>query len=304
MQSLRHLRDPKVRAAVAIRSHARRMMADYLLSRGFVEISPVIVAPVTDPLNHPVADPKVDYYGHEFQLTRSMIFHKQIAMLAFDKVFSLSPNLRFEPIERKTTGRHLVEFTQLDLEVKGATRDDAMDLAEGLLSHVTEGVRRSCSGILSDLGRKPPTLSTPFDRITWAEAFGREGKDFESRLSRTAKMPLWITDIPLQEREFYDKEDPTRPGTLLDMDLIYPEGFGEAISGGERESDIESILRRIRLKGQTPEQFGWYLLAAEQGLPPSAGFGIGMERLVRWLCGLEDVKMTALFPKVIGEWSL
>ncbi|MDE1821304.1 MAG: asparagine synthetase [Euryarchaeota archaeon] len=302
--ALQHLRNPKVQAGVVLGSHARRAMSEFLHGRDFVEIPPVIVAPVTDPLNHPVSDPRVDYYGHDFQLTRSMIFHKQLATLAFEKVFCFSPNLRFEPLDRSGTGRHLVEFTQMDLEVRDAGRDDIMRLVEEMLTSVVSTVRSRAAPILQELGRTLPPISSRLRRVRYEDAQKEFGPSFELELSRRAKEPFWIIDIPLLEREFYDREDPKHPGFLLDMDLIYPEGYGEAISGGEREHELGRILERIHAKGQTPDEFRWYVEAARQGLPPSCGFGIGIERLSRWLGGLRTVEETTLFPKRIGAWSL
>ena len=302
--ALDHLRDPRVLAGVTLGSEVRRSMSEFLHARGFVEIPSVLVAPVTDPLNHPVYDARVDYYGHDFQLTRSMIFHKQLATLSFEKVFCFSPNLRFEPLDRKDTGRHLAEFTQLDLEVRDARREEVMTLAEEMLVHVVGSVRRRQGAILRALLRSLPQLAPPFPRISYTEAREKHGDSFEAILSQREPQPFWIVDIPLADREFYDREDPERPGLLLDMDLIYPEGYGEAISGGEREYELAQILRRIEKKGQDPEQFRWYVEAVKSGLPPSSGFGIGIERLCRWLGGLKGVDQTTLFPKRIGQWSL
>lgn len=302
--ALSHMDHPRVRAGVRLGSEVRRALGEFFHREGFVEIAPVLVAPVTDPLNHPVADPTVDYYGQPFQLTRSMIFHKQLAMRAFPRVFVFSPNLRFEPRERSSTGRHLVEFTQVDVEVRDADREEVMTLAERALTHVVDHLAQHARGTLAQLGRRLPVLSPPFPRRDWRAARAEHGPEFEMALSRESPTPFWLVDIPLPEREFYDREDPARPGVLRDMDLIYPEGYGEALSGGEREFELPAILRRIHAKGQSVEQFRWYVEAAQAGLPPSAGFGIGVERLVRWLGGLSDVAETSLFPKRIGTWSL
>ena len=124
-------------------------------------------------------------------------------------------------------------------------------------------------------------------------------------LSKTHTELVWIIDIPLKSREFYDKEDREHPGYLRDMDLIYPDGYGEALSGGEREYEYEHIKKRIRKKGMTCAQFKEYLqLAKKNNLPPSAGFGIGIERLTRFVCGLDRIEDTALFPKVPGRYCI
>jgi asparaginyl-tRNA synthetase len=137
--------------------------------------------------------------------------------------------------------------------------------------------------------------------MTYKEAYKTYGEDFEEKISQDHKEPVWLIDIPLSSREFYDKEDPDHPGVLRDMDLIYPEGYGEAISGGEREHVYERITTRIQQKGQTLEQFKEYLQLAQQGLPPSAGFGIGIERLTRFICGLSSIEEASLFPKIPGK---
>jgi asparaginyl-tRNA synthetase len=280
----------------------RGRMKRYLDRKGFLEINPVIISPISDPLNHPVDDPTLSYYGHKYRLTKSMIFHKQLALVHFDKIYSFSPNIRIEPIERKSTGRHLAEFTQLDLEVKGVTREYVMDLAEGMINDSIVCVKRSI-----DPEKLNPYLkkyAKPFKKVRYQDAVREFGKNFEATMSADAKEPFWIIDIPLQEREFYDREKDEEEGVLMDMDLIYPHGYGEAISGGEREHEYERILTRISKKGQRTEDFALLLKAARKGLPPSAGFGIGIERFVRFITGSEDISRVVLFPKKIGEYVL
>lgn len=277
---------------------------DFLSKEGFVELLPVILAPVTDPLRTTPEWVVISAYGASWYLTRSMIFHKQAAVRVHPKIFCFSPNVRLEPAERGQTGRHLFEFVQLDLEVRGASREDVIDLGERLLLHVLGEVRRECADALKTLGRELPEYSRPFPRITWREAFEEFGENMEIELSRRSKTPIWLVDFPIDQREFYDREDPERPGILLDMDLIYPEGYGEALSGGEREYQAERIKSRILRQGLPLEAFRPLLQLAEDGLCPSAGFGIGVERLVRFLCGLDHVSKVRLFPRVPGETAL
>lgn len=280
----------------------RGRMKRYLDRKGFLEINPVIISPISDPLNHPVDDPTLSYYGHKYRLTKSMIFHKQLALVHFEKIYSFSPNIRIEPIERKSTGRHLAEFTQLDLEVKGVTREYVMDLAEGMINDSIVYVKRSIEP--EKLNPYLKKYEKPFKKVRYQDAVREFGKNFEATMSADAKEPFWIIDIPLQEREFYDREKDDEEGVLMDMDLIYPHGYGEAISGGEREHEYERILTRISKKGQRTEDFALLLKAAKKGLPPSAGFGIGIERFVRFLTGSEDISSVVLFPKKIGEYVL
>ena len=288
-------------AILEITSQVLAAAREFLAREGFVEILPVVIAPVTDPLRHNTDRALIQAYGTSWHLTRSMIFHKQAAVRACERIFSFSPNVRLEPPERGKTGRHLFEFVQLDLEVRDATRDEVIDLGERLFTYVLEKVRAVCSLELRRLGRKLPRFQHPFPRISYAEARARYGDGFEERLSAEVDSPVWVVDFPVEAREFYDREDPARPGMLLDMDLVYPEGYGEALSGGEREHEYERILGRIRAQGLDPAAYGPLLSLAQEGLPPSAGFGIGIERWVRFLTGLPHVRETRLFPRVPGE---
>lgn len=273
---------------------------EFLAKAGFIELLPVILAPVTDPLRTTPERAIVSAYGQDWYLTRSMIFQKQAAMRICPKIFSFSPNIRLEPAERANTGRHLFEFVQLDLEIREATREEVMDLGERLLLYVLSQIRRDFSRELAGLGRELPEYSRPFPRIAWHEARKEFGPDFEEALSCQSKSPIWVVDFPIEEREFYDREDPERPGILRDMDLLYPEGFGEALSGGEREYLPERIRLRILRQGLDPAAYAGLLELAKEGLPPSAGFGIGVERLVRFILGLSHVGEVRLFPRIPG----
>ena len=277
-------------------------MKHFLDEKGFLEINPVIISPISDPLNHPVDDPVLSYYGYKYRLTKSMIFHKQLALIHFEKIYSFSPNIRIEPLERKNTGRHLAEFTQLDLEVREKGRDFVMGLAEEMLNFTISKVRKTIEpDLLNPLLKE---YSTPLRRVRYLDAVSAYGRDFESIMSSEAREPFWIIDIPLEEREFYDREKEEEKGVLMDMDLIYPHGYGEAISGGEREFSYERILERIAKKGQRKEDYSLLLEASRRGLHPSAGFGIGIERLVRFIVGSEDISEIVLFPKEIGKYVL
>ena len=294
------LKSGKLKAITKIQSEIRRSSGDFLRREGFIEISPVIISQITDPLFHLVDKREIEYQGKRFKLTHSMIFHKQIALLVHEKIFAFSPNIRLEPIEFLDTKRHLIEFTQLDLEVKEAKRRDVISLGEELLMDVISSVKNSCKEELSVLDRKLKLPSRPFEQTPYQKAYEKCGPDFENILSYLHKEPFWIVDFPKEMREFYDREDPARPGVLLDMDLVYPEGYGEALSGGEREHEHKRVSSRIKSTGLSPENFQPYMEFLEKGLPSSAGFGIGIERLTRWICGLSGIEETTLFPKLPG----
>ena len=293
-----------LRYALRINGTVRAYFSAFLREQGYLEIPPVIYSTATDPLNHPVFDTSFEYYGEKYSITKSMIFHKQIAVQYLNKIFAFSPNVRLETFDRASTGRHLSEFTQIDIECLKASRDDMISLAEDMIVGVIAEVKEKNKTELNSLKRTLNVPKKPFIRIRYEDAFREYGKQFEDLLSAKMTAPFWIIDIPIKEREFYDREDPNNEGFLLDMDLIYPEGFGEASSGGEREFEIEKILKRVKVKGQSTDQFKWFIEAASGGLLPSAGFGIGIERLVRYLCGFPRIDMVTPFPKIPGKLSI
>ena len=299
-----HLNGEKLRVAMKINTLIRKRMAEVLRKRDFLEIPPVIFSSVTDPLNHPVYDPTFSYEGNQYSLTKSMIFHKQMLVQSIPKIFTFSPNVRLETADKAKTGRHLLEFTQLDLEVLNASREDVMKIGEELVTETIKYIKEEASEDLSKLGRVLRTPTTPFKQFRFLDALEEYGPGFEQKLSEIEKDPFWIIDIPLKEREFYDREKDDEKGVLRDMDLFYPEGFNEAISGGEREFKIERIKERILAKDQTFEQFKWFLQFAEGGLELSSGFGIGIERFIRYICGFEKIEDAHPFPKIPGKFSI
>jgi asparaginyl-tRNA synthetase len=304
VRTIKHLSEPKVQHAIKVQSYIRSYVTDFLRGAGYTEIAPIIISPLTDPLNHPVYDPKIHAYGGDMWITQSMIFHKQIAVQELKKIFIMSPNVRLEQEDKAKSGRHLYEFTQIDVEALEKSREEMMSLAEDMIIYTISRIKKEHPEELDYFHRALPCYTKPFPVITYAEAEKRYGKGFETPLSKESKTPVWVIDIPLKEREFYDREYPEKPGILRDMDLIWPEGFEEASSGGEREYELPQILERIHKKEQTEEQFKWFIELAKEGIKPTAGFGIGIERFTRFVCGLERIEDVTTFPKIPGRISL
>lgn len=312
-----HLRAPSLKAAMLVQQEALAAAREFLRARGFVELLPPLIGPVTDPGGRGAKALDVDYYGHTYRLMTSAILYKQASLRGFPRLFYIAPNVRLEPPETAATGRHLVEFHQIDVEMAGADRREAMDLAAGLLIHVVRQVRDRVPDELKALGRDPLALarllSGSFDVRTHAEAVARlrdEGHpqspdteiDWtgEARLSRQAERPFFIVDYPKGSRGFYDRQDPERPGLLRNFDLLAPGGYGELASGSEREHDYAALVTRMRESGENPAKYRWYLQIAREGVPPSAGFGMGVQRLVRFLTGLDALWQVSAYPKVPG----
>ena len=276
-----------------------------MISKGFVQLMPIITSKITDPLgpdpgSSVVAFPKIRYYDMELVLTQSMILHKQLALLTgLEKIFIMSPNIRLENKLRKSTGKHLFEFTQMDFEIAYGSMKEVMSLTEDLVCEIISRVLKENREELELLGRKLEVPPRPFKVYTTHELEEKYGKDWEALASLDHKYPFWAVCF---KREFYDREDPEKPGHYRNYDLIYPEGFGEGLSGGEREWQYDRIISRIRRDGLDLSRFKEYLYVARRGLLiPSAGAGIGVERLVRFITGAKHVGDVQPFRRVPGE---
>jgi asparaginyl-tRNA synthetase len=309
----RAMRHPQMKLVLKTQDQILTSIREFLRRKGFMEILAPIIGPATDPGIRGAKQASIQYYGAPFKIMSSMILYKQMVVSPLEKVFALSPNIRLENPESAKTARHLAEFRQIDLEMAQASYDDAMNLAEGMLVSVVKDVKEKCCEELKGLGRELKELNAPFKRLTHRQAvqllrsnghmisFVEEVPwGAEVALSAMHEQPFFVYDYPLVSRGFYDREDPGRPGILRDFDMLYPEGFGEAISGGEREHTYEGVLKRMKLTGVDPEDYEWYLQMLKEGIPHSVGFGIGVERLTRWICGLKTIWEAVPFPKVPG----
>lgn len=316
-----HLTSPVTRAALRIQHRITSAAREFLGAAGFVELFPPIMGPVTDPGARGAKQVDIDYYGHRYKLMTSAILYKQASLLAFDKIFYVAPNVRLEPLETTSTSRHLAEFHQIDVEMAGAGRDVITHVAEGLVTHVVRRVADTMADELAALGRSVEAFAgvlagQAFGRITHRDAVldlhglgHQQSADAEidwageRLLSQQHSLPFFVTDYPKGSRGFYDRESREMPGVLRNFDLIAPEGYGELCSGSEREHDYGRIVTRIRETGENPAKYGWYLDLAREGIPASAGFGLGVERLTRYVAGLHSVWQASAYPKLPGTVS-
>ncbi len=310
------IRHPRMKKILKIQSAICMAAREYLNSLGFIELLPPIIGPVTDPSIRGAKQVTFDFYGYRYKVMSSAILYKQMAVASLGKIYFFSPNIRLEPLDSVKTGRHLVEFIQIDIEQAYASYFDAMEIAEGLLTYVIKRVLSEHEEDLKDLGRELKIPKRPFKKLTYNEAVdllranGIEVSynteipwDAEEKLSEMFDEPFFIYDYPRGARGFYDLEDPERPGILRDFDMMYPEGYGEAASGAEREYRIEKVIAKMRTTGENPAKYEWYIEMLKFGIPPSAGFGIGVERLTRYVCGLKAIWEARPYPKVAGIYS-
>lgn len=274
---------------------------EYMYKMGVVRMLPLMMAPITDTLNHDVEETKLTYEGQDFDVMKSMIFHKQVALInsGLSKIYIVSPNIR---LERATEGdtRHLFEFTQVDFEFKNACMDDIFKFMEGLLKSVFETVKSDCSDQFKALGigTKHLDIKTPFKRFRTEELREKYGSDFERIASIKAEGPFWLIN---HKREFYDAEDLDKKGTYKNYDLIWPMGFVEGLSGGEREYKYDRILTRMRELKTDEKLYSDYIELAKRGeLEQTAGAGFGVERMTRFVCQQKQIDDVTVFSRKPG----
>ena len=283
----------------------------------FKEFLAPVIGPVTDPGIRGAKQVSFDYYGRSYKVMSSIILYKQALIRSFDKIYASAPNVRIEPLSIIESSRHLCEFYQLDLEMKGKSIHDVMSKTEFFLVTLFKKVKRACIHLFEEIEREFLVPQIPFPVFTYSELFDRaQSMDFqikygeeipwvvEEKLSKTMVEPFWIIDYPVGSRGFYYKENPERPGTLLSMDLIYPEGFGEASSGGERETDVRKIKQLLHNTEEDISNYKWYLDMLSVDGQPSSGLGIGIERLTRYMLGYDEIDKCTAFPKKPGMYSI
>ncbi len=283
------------------------LMSDVLLEitrffhrEGFTQLLPVMLGRSTDPLG---PDPgssvlktvEVEYLDQRYYLMNSMILHKQLAVRDVGKIWILSPNVRLERPERAASGKHLFEFTQADFEMPRARAQDVQSLMERFFAGLGKALEDHPA--FPVLGVDPPRFVLPWRTYTTHELEDRYGVQWEEEASRAEDQPFWVL---CHKREFYDREDPVEPGHYRNYDLVYPRGFGEGLSGAEREWEIDRIRARLLRDGIAPAPYRAYLEHASD-LIPSAGAGFGIERLVRFLVRAPHVGDVQLFRRVPGE---
>jgi asparaginyl-tRNA synthetase len=297
---VKHLENPEVVDIAHIRNVVLRSLQCYTQDAGFYQLMPILMSPITDPLNHAVYPAEIAYENRPLRLTASMIFHKQLALRAegLNKIFIVAPNIRLEKNTIKSSVNHLLEFSQFDFEIKGASMYDVMKFINELMVHVFTQVKTHAADQLERLGRELPDYDQQFLIYSSDELREKHGENFEQILSTTATTPCFITNY---KREFYDRETPNKRKHYNNFDLIYPEGYGEALSGAEREFEYEQIIYRMNELQMDLAPYQNYLEAAKRGdIPSTACAGIGIERLLRFICGKREIKDIGLFDRSIA----
>ena len=314
----RHLwvRSQRQAAILRVRAEIIKAARDFLDERGFTLTDPPIITPAACEGTTTLFP--VDYFDDQAYLTQSGQLYIEATALALGKVYSFGPTFR---AEKSKTRRHLTEFWMVEPEIAYATLDDLMDLAEGFISSIVKRCLDRRRADLQTIGRdisKLEKIEPPFPRLGYDEAVknlqegfakgaleskfewgGDLGSPDETYLSSQFEKPVMVHRYPAKVKAFYMEPDPQRPDVALCVDVLAPEGYGEIIGGSQRTASYELLLKRIHEHGLPEEAFKWYLDLRKFGSVPHSGFGMGIERAVAWICGLEHVRETIPFPRML-----
>jgi asparaginyl-tRNA synthetase len=304
------LRSTRQRAILGVRHEIIKACRDFFDDRGFTLVDTPIFTPAACEGTTSLFE--VNYFDEKAYLTQSGQLYNEAAAAAVGKTYCFGPTFR---AEKSKTRRHLTEFWMLEPEVAFAHLDDACALAEQLVASVVERVLARRRAELATLERdvaKLEACQAPFPRLSYDEAVqilqqqGSQiewGADFggtdETILSERFDRPVLVTRYPAGVKAFYMAPDPARPEVALCVDVIAPQGYGEIIGGGERLADLDLLMKRIDEQQLPRQAFEWYLDLRRYGSVPHAGFGMGIERVVAWICGLEHVRETIPFPRML-----
>jgi asparaginyl-tRNA synthetase len=314
----RHLwvRSQRQAAILRVRAEIIKAARDFFDERGFTLTDPPIITPAACEGTTTLFP--VDYFDDQAYLTQSGQLYAEAMAMALGKVYSFGPTFR---AEKSKTRRHLTEFWMVEPEVAYATLDDVMDIAEGLISFIVKRCQERRRVDLQTIGRdisKLEKIEPPFPRISYDDAVknlqeghakgaletkfewgGDLGSPDETYLSAQFDKPVMVHRYPAKVKAFYMEPDPQRPELALCVDVLAPEGYGEIIGGSQRMASHELLLQRIHEHGLPEEAFKWYLDLRKFGSVPHGGFGMGIERAVAWICGLEHVRETIPFPRML-----
>jgi asparaginyl-tRNA synthetase len=314
----RHLwvRSQRQAAILRVRAEIIKAARDFFDENGFTLTDPPIITPAACEGTTTLFP--VNYFEDQAYLTQSGQLYIEATAMALGKVYSFGPTFR---AEKSKTRRHLTEFWMVEPEVAYATLDDLMDLGEGLITFVVKRCLERRRTDLGTIGRDLTRLGKiepPFPRISYDEAVrmlqeghskgaletkfewgGDLGSPDETYLSAQFDRPVMVHRYPASVKAFYMEPDPERPELALCVDVLAPEGYGEIIGGSQRMASYDLLVERIRQHHLPEEAFRWYLDLRRYGSVPHGGFGMGIERAVAWICGLEHVRETIPFPRML-----
>jgi asparaginyl-tRNA synthetase len=317
------LRSSRQWAIMRIRATIKRAIIDYLDNNGFLNIDTPIITPAAAEGTSTLFE--VDFFDEQAYLAQTGQLYNEANIMAFRKVYCFGPTFR---AEKSKTRRHLAEFWMVEPEMAFYNLDDLMDLEEEFVTYIVQTTLKERAAELALLERDTTMLekiSPPFPRISYDEAIERLlaireatddpelkellkiewGDDFgsphETELTKQFDKPVFIYGYPTQVKAFYMEPWPDRPEVCKSVDLLAPEGYGEIIGGSERMSDPEVLIEAINRHELPLETYQWYIELRRYGTVTHSGFGLGLERTVTWICGIDHVRQTSPFPRTLNR---
>ena len=304
------LRSRKMTAILKIRSAVFQAIRKFFNDKGFYEEHSPMFSPTSCEGGSTLFE--VKYFDDIMYLTQSWQLYAEAMISALEKIYTISPCFR---AERSKTSRHLSEFWMAETEIAWFELDDILKNAEDLVAFIVKYVLEHNEEELKFLGQdieKLKKIKTPFPRITYTEALEtlkkdnlnvEWGKDLrtieEDAIAKHYEKPVIIINYPKKIMAFYKPKDPKNPKTALCFDMLAPESYGEIIGGSERDIDIEEMKKALIEQSEKPEKYEWYFDTRRYGKVPHSGYGLGVERVIAWLCKLDNIKDTIPFPRTM-----
>lgn len=310
----RHLfiRSDKMRSILKVRAATLTAIREWFEEHGYTEVHvPTLTSAAVE---GGATLFEVKYFDQKAYLTQSWQLYAEALISSVGKIYTVAPSFR---AEKSRTRRHLTEYWHVEAEAPWCDLDCIIKIEEQLLSHIIVALSERCKTELALFERKLDDLAKvkpPFERVTYDQAFKMIGEEksgikwgddlgYEQEKVLTAKFdrPFFVTHYPKKAKAFYHMPDPKNPDVTLSVDCLAPEGYGEITGGGQRIEDYDALLARIREEGLDPKNYDWYLDLRKYGTVTHSGFGLGLERVVSWICRLDHIRDAIAFPRLINR---